>query len=234
MDCPKCGTALPANVRFCFKCGTAVASQPRAGWQVGLPWGLGGLVLGALVAVLLLGKRASPAPVAADAAAAPFAGAAMGGGPAPDISQMSPEQRASRLYAKIMSLHGAGSADSAQFFLPMALQAYAMLPTRNADAHFHIGVLDLTGGDVAAALAQADTIRRMAPTSLLGDMLRARTYGFKGDSLAMKTAFRDFLTHEAKERARKLPEYDEHAASLDQFHDEAVRVTGGAAKTAAR
>jgi len=36
---------------------------------------------------------------------------------------MSPEERATRLYNRVMLLHTQGKADSAEFFLPMALQA---------------------------------------------------------------------------------------------------------------
>src|SRR5207249_6422925 len=93
---------------------------------------------------------------------------------APDISQMSPEERATRLYNRVMMLHTQGKPDSAEFFLPMALQAYAMLPALDVDARYHIGVLDLTGGNPVAALAQADTIRRAVPTHLFAFMLRAR------------------------------------------------------------
>ena len=70
----------------------------------------------------------------------------------PDISQMSPEERATRLYNRVMTLHSRGQADSARFFLPMALQAYSMLPALDVDARYHIGVLALTDGDAAGAL----------------------------------------------------------------------------------
>src|SRR5438094_55527 len=100
----------------------------------------------------------------------------------PDISQMSPEQRATRLYNRVMSLHSQGQADSADFFLPMALQAYAMLPALDVDARYHMGVLYLTAGNAAAALAQADTIRRVAPTHLFGFMLRARALELTHDT----------------------------------------------------
>src|SRR5437867_13361818 len=88
--------------------------------------------------------------------------------PPPDISQMSPEERATRLYNRVMLLHSQGKADSAGFFLPMALQAYALLPALDLDARYHIGVLDLTGGNPRAALAQADSIRLVVPTHLFG------------------------------------------------------------------
>jgi hypothetical protein len=147
--------------------------------------------------------------------------------PPPDISQMSPEERATRLYNRVMSLHSQGSADSAEFFLPMALQAYAMLPALDVDARYHIGVLDLTGGNTAGALAQADTIRRATPTHLFGFMLRARALELTHDTPGALRAYRAFLQHVAAERARRRPEYDEHAQNLDAFREQAKQVTTG-------
>jgi hypothetical protein len=147
----------------------------------------------------------------------------------PDISQMSPEERATRLYNRVMMLHTRGQADSAEFFLPMALQAYAMLPALDVDARYHIGVLDLTGGNAPAALAQADTIRRTVPTHLFGFMLRARGLELERDTAAARRAYRDFLKHEAAERARQRPEYGEHAENLDAFHEQATAATAGKA-----
>jgi hypothetical protein len=148
----------------------------------------------------------------------------------PDISQMSPEERATRLYNRVMTLHTQGKADSAEFFLPMALQAYAMLPALDVDARYHIGVLDLTGGNAAAALAQADTIRRTVPTHLFGFMLRARALDLQRSAAGARRAYGDFLKNEATERARRRPEYDEHAQNLDAFHGQATQVMSENAK----
>jgi hypothetical protein len=229
MNCPTCGTPLAAGAKFCHKCGAHAGTAQAAGWRMGLPWGVAGLALGALIAVLALrlsgGTSGSADPGAVQA---PFAGAPQPsqGGP-PDISGMSPEERATRLYNRVMQLHSRGKADSAEFFLPMALQAYAMLPTLDADARYHIGVLDLTGGNAAAALAQADTIRRVAPGHLFGFMLRARALELEGDTAGARRAYRDFLANETTERARQRPEYGEHAQNLDAFHDQASTATGG-------
>ena len=161
-----------------------------------------------------------------------------GGGPGPgmgrppDISQMSPEERATRLYNRVMTLHGAGKTDSAEFFLPMALQAYAMLPTLDVDAHYHMGVLRLTGGDAAGALAEGDSISRMASTHLFGFILRAQSLEIQKDSRRAQQAYRDFLRNEKAERARNLPEYTDHAQMLDSFHQRALEETGGKAKPA--
>ena len=143
---------------------------------------------------------------------------------------MSPEERATRLYNRVMTLHTEGKADSAEFFLPMAIQAYAMLPALDVDARYHVGVLELTTGNATAALAQADTIRRAVPTHLFGFMLRARALDLERQSVGARRAYADFLKNEAQERARQRPEYTEHAQNLDAFHEQATQVTRGAPK----
>ena len=181
-----------------------------------MPWALAGVAVGALITVVglrLAGGTSPPLPSARP-------------GMAPDISQMSPEERATRLYNRVMSMHAAGKADSADLFLPMALQAYAMLPALDIDAHYHMGVLRLTGGDAPGALAEADSIRRLAATHLFGFVLRAQAFELQHDRRAQQ-AYREFLRNEAAERARGLPEYADHAQNLDSFHARAVEATRG-------
>jgi len=139
---------------------------------------------------------------------------------------MSPEERATRLYNRVMTLHSQGKADSAEFFLPMALQAYAMLPALDIDGRYHIGVLDLTGGDSAGALAQADSIHRAIPTHLFASMLRARALELRHDAAGARRAYADFLRNEATERARQRPEYADHKDNLDAFHTQATQAAG--------
>ncbi len=225
MACHACGAGLAATAKFCHRCGARVNVATTAGWRAGLPWGVAGAALGALVMVLALRTGGSGERGAAPSDATPTAGAVS----PPDISQMSPEERATRLYNRVMTLHSEGKSDSAAFFLPMAMQAYSMLPALDLDARYHIGVLDLTGGDAAGALAQADTIRRAAPTHLFAFMLRARAFGLEHRTSDALRAYRDFLKHDAVERARQRPEYSEHAQNLDAFRDEATQATSGKA-----
>ena len=233
MNCQACGTALAATAKFCHKCGARVSAQTSdgqaAGWRAGLPWGVTGAALGALVTVLALRLGGSTGRGTGDAGGVGDGPLPSSPVPPPDISQMSPEERATRLYNRVMSLHSQGQADSAEFFLPMALQAYAMLPALDVDARYHIGVLDLTSGDAAGALAQADTIRRATPTHLFGFMLRARALELTHDTAGALRAYRAFLQNEAAERARQRPEYCEHAQNLDAFRDQAKQVTAGKA-----
>lgn len=220
MTCHACGAQLSSTARFCHKCGAAVATARAAGWRAGLPWGLAGAALGALVTVIVMrGAGAGSRP--SGAGPAPFAS-----GPqlqAPDISQMSPEERATRLFNRIMTLVEAGKMDTAQFFVPMALGAYAQLPSLDADARYHVGLLQLAGGDPNAALAEADTIRRSTPTHLFIYILRAHASQALGNKVQERQAYADFLRHERAELALKRPEYDEHHEPLTSFHAEALR-----------
>src|SRR3989442_8154766 len=234
MNCHGCGAQLAGTARSGHKCGGEVGGGPpqAAGWGGGLPWGVAGIAVGALLTVLVLRLGAgSREPGAGAPASAPAPGSLL---PAPDISQMSPEERATRLYNRVMSLHSQGKPDSAEFFLPMALQAYAMLPALDVDARYHIGVLDLTGGHAAAALAQADTIRRAAPTHLFAFMPNARALELERDPAGALRAYRDFLRNEKGERAKQRPEYAEHGQNLDAFHEQATEVTSGKTSGAPR
>jgi hypothetical protein len=221
MTCHACGASLSSTARFCHKCGAAIATgaATTTGWRAGLPWALAGAAVGALVAVVAM--RSSTAPTQSDQPVAPFATG--GGARPPDISQMSPEERATRLFNRVMTLAEAGKTDSVQFFLPMALGAYAQLPQLDADARYHVGMLQLAGGDANGALAEADTIRQSTPTHLFIYFLRAHAYQALGNKAQEQKAYADFLAHEQAELALKRPEYDEHRNPLTNFHAEAER-----------
>ena len=222
MTCHACGAQLASGARFCHKCGAAVATAGSTGWRAGLPWGLAGAALGALVTVIALRGAGSPEQNARSTEQA-------SPGPvlrAPDISQMTPEERANRLFNRVMILAEAGKQDSVRFFLPMALGAYAQLPALDPDARYHIGMLQMAGGDAAAALAQADTIQRSSPTHLFIYVLRAHAYQQQGNTQLERRAYADFLRNEPAEMTKKRPEYTDHGDNLGSFKAEAARVTG--------
>ena len=222
MTCHSCGTTLSEGARYCHKCG-ASTTAPATGWRVGLPWGIAGLALGALIGVLAMRGSGGAGTAGSAEPAAPFAGGAPATGiAAPDISQMSPEERAQRLFDRVMRLDEAGKSDSVRFFLPMALGAYEQLPALSLDSHFDVGLLKLAGGDAAGALAEADTIRRQIPTHLFADILRARAREAQNDARGARVAYQSFLKNEASERARRRPEYADRSNLLDAFHADAL------------
>lgn len=215
MTCHACGAQLSANARFCHKCGAAQAAAAAhvTGIKAGLPWGLAGAALGALVTVLALRVNTGGGPTPPPPRATVM----------PDISQMSPEDRATRLFDRVMILAQAGKDDSVRFFLPMALAAYDMMPALDADARYHVGLLRLAGGDAAAALAQADTIQRSVATHLFVYLLRAHAYQQQGNGQSEARAYAEYLRHETTERARSRPEYSDHQNALTAFGEEARR-----------
>jgi len=218
MTCQACGAQLSASARFCHKCGAAVATAGATGWRAGLPWGVAGAVLGALIAVVAMRSAgAGSSERGADGAAPPRQIRA------PDISQMSPQERANLLFNRIMMAHEAGKNDSVQFFLPMALGAYSQLPTLDPDSRYDIGQLLLLGNEPAAAAAQADTILRAVPTHLFGFMLRADAYHTQGKRALAQRAYADFLRNESAELARNRPEYAERRDLIDSFAERARR-----------
>ena len=221
MTCHACGTNLAPGVRYCHKCGAAVGAT-TGGWRAGLPWGITGAALGAVITILV--TRAT-GPAAAAAPPPPGPALTAPAGAAPDISRMSPEERARRLFDRVVDLAQRGVQDSVQFFMPMALGAYAQLPSLDADGHYDLGVLHLAGNDPNGALAEADTILATTPTHLYGLMLRAQGLVEKGDAAGARKAYQAFLANETTERARQRPEYAEHSAALDAFHTEAASAT---------
>jgi len=138
---------------------------------------------------------------------------------------MSPEERAQRLFDRVMRLDEAGKTDSVRFFMPMALGAYEQLPALSLDGHFDVGLLKMAGGDATGAIGEADTIRAAVPTHLFADILRARAFESQNNVRGARDAYDHFLKNEAAERARRRPEYTDRASLLDAFHRDAVSHT---------
>jgi len=129
---------------------------------------------------------------------------------APDISQLSPQERADRLFNRVMILNSQGKSDSVSFFAPMALESYRLLSPMNADQRYDMGRIAEVAGAIPLAGAQADTILQQNPTHLLGLILAAQVAALEKQP-AKKAAFAKRLLAALKsETAKKLPEYDRH------------------------
>ena len=134
---------------------------------------------------------------------------------APDISQMTPAQRAERLYDRIMREHEAGHADNVRTFMPMAVAAYEMLAPLNLDQRYDLGRLGEVGGDMTLARAQADSMLATRPTHLLGLALAARVARAAGDAARVRTLDTRLVAAEPAEKGAALPEYLLHKADID-------------------
>ncbi len=156
------------------------------------------------------------------------------GGPAPDISQLSPRERFDRLYNRIMQAAEQRDTAQVQRFTPMALGAYAQLDTFDADARYHAAVIRLQSGDLTGAHALADTILEQSPDNLLGYLVRGTAAGLADDPGAQLQAEHEFLRIFDREMAAGRLEYRDHAPVIESFKKEAEGRKAGRAEGAAR
>jgi hypothetical protein len=206
-------------------------AEPSSSGSI-LPWAIAFIALLAVVGALAGRDSVESAPAAA-AAAPPGAGGAPGApnapfangatGPAPDISNMSPTERAQRLFDRIRSAAQAGDSSRVNTFLPMALAAFEMIPPadKNADTRFSQATLAELAGAPELVRAQADTILAARPTNLLGLILRIRHAMMTDNATALATARAALIAAQSAEMAAPRPEYARFQGAIAQAVDEA-------------
>ena len=222
--CANCRAPLTPGASFCHRCGspagasTAASAAAAPGVAPVLPWAVAGIALLALIA-MVAGQRFGRAPqtggTLTEPSGVPIADGSGGGMRAPDISSLSPAERAERLYDRIMGAAERGRVDTVRFFMPMALQAYAALGPLNTDQRYDLGRLAEVAGDAAIAGAQADTILRGNPQHLLGLVLASRAAAVRGDERASLRYLERLARADSTERAKQLPEYLLHQNDID-------------------
>ena len=234
--CSNCGNELPIGARFCNQCGTpvkrslgarepsriAAAPTARNGLATQLPWGIAAVGLFALSAYFLANDSdvaGKVAPVADGASSGPMTGAPFspngGSGAPPDISSMSPRQRAAKLFDRVMRYAAEGKTDSLMFFAPMAMASFDMLGGElDVDARYDFGRLAIEAGSPEVASAQADTILKTSPTHLLGLALSARASVKQGNTARANKLWKAFIDAKDAELKKNLPEYQSHAAEI--------------------
>jgi len=142
---------------------------------------------------------------------------------APDISSLSPQERADRLFNRVMLLATQGKTDSVQFFAPMALTAYQMLSPLNADQRYDMGRIGEVAGALPLAKAQADSILRENPSHLLGLILEARLATLAGDTIGLRAYERRLIAAEKSETSKKLEEYLRHQDDISSALQQAKK-----------
>lgn len=227
--CAGCDASLSPGARFCHRCGRPVGADvknapmavatPATGSS--LPWIVAAIALVSLLAFFAGNTYRSKKSSTLDAPqnALPQAGLddrvpqdAGGEAPvrAPDISQLSPQERADRLFNRVMILNSQGKTDSVLFFAPMALESYRLLSPMNADQRYDMGRIAEVAGAIPLAGAQADTILQQNPTHLLGLILAARVAALEKQPEKEAAFAKRLLAALKPETAKKLPEYDRH------------------------
>lgn len=240
--CVSCSAPLDPGAKFCHRCGTPVGptaapiaqSKPNA-----LPWIVAALAFLALFAMAAgRGFNARPSStVDGSQNALPQAGLDDRGVPAgdqvagsgvraPDISSLSPQERADRLYNRVMLLATQGKTDSVQFFAPMALTAYQMLSPLNADQRYDMGRIGEVVGALPLAKAQADSILIGNPNHLLGLILEARLATMVGDTAQLHLFERRLIAAQKTELATKRDEYVRHQDDITNALQQARKSLG--------
>jgi hypothetical protein len=146
---------------------------------------------------------------------------------APDISSLSPQERADRLYNKVMLLATQGKIDSVQFFAPMALTSYQMLSPLNADQRYDMGRIGEVVGAIPLAKAQADSILRENPNHLLGLILEARLATLARDTAQLHLYERRLVAAEKSEAPKKREEYLRHQDDITNALQQAKKSLAG-------
>jgi hypothetical protein len=207
--CSSCGTRFLPDAAFCHNCGTAVGGRASAsaGLSPALKWGVPAAAIVALL-FLTLFRPDTREPAAQSANAMPL------GAAPPDISSMSPTERADRLFNRVMQYWSEGKTDSASFFAPMALAAFEGISPLTAHVRYDLGLVALVAGDVAKAAAQSDTILAGRPNHLLGLALAIRVADARGDPAAARALRQRLVRSESAERSAGLPEYTDHDPDL--------------------
>ena len=215
--CPRCGAN--GSGKFCSDCGaprtvggSVVQPTRPARQKPNAAAGVAALALVGLVVVIAVQLGSRPAPSGTRALGPTPQGTVV---PAPDISSMSPRERAARLYDRIMRLHEQRKADSIAFFAPMALASYAAIPDIDLDARYDMARIAMVAGALPLARAQGDTILRRDSTHLLGLLLAADLARSTNNEAAAARAERTFVAAAPRERKRNLPEYSAHASEID-------------------
>ena len=221
--CSACNAPLTPGAKFCHRCGTparARANEPRS-FSASLPWTIAAIAIVSLIA-LVAGQRfarargsdstarglaASTDTFGGDRPGAQFGGVARR---APDISSLTPVERATRLYDRVMRAHERGQADTVSVFAPMAIAAYQMLGPLDLDQRYDLGRIAAISGDTTLARAQSDSILAQNPNHLLGLILAANAAHIRRDAAAERDFQRRLAAAAPTERVKPLPEYSAH------------------------
>ncbi|MFV1987995.1 MAG: hypothetical protein ACC682_12000 [Gemmatimonadota bacterium] len=155
---------------------------------------------------------------------APAGGTSAGMPSLEDLASMTPRQAADRLFERAMREHEGGDFERAAFFLDMGLQAYVAVPSSeiDADARFHMGLMQLLLGDSTSARLTGADILDEEGDNLLGLMLSARVADFAGQSETARE-FRARLKS-VVEAAGGIPsrqEYDSHRPMIERELEDA-------------
>jgi hypothetical protein len=208
------------DAKFCHKCGAPAAGQPAA---IGLNWTL---LLSAVVAgVLSFGgiflayrflkpeeQALKPLP---QFNATP---SSRQSAPAVDLSTMTPRQAADRLFNRVIAAEERGDSKEVTQFAPMAMDAYRMVKQRDADLHYHMGLISLAVGDIDEARKQLKETKGYSAEHLLGLALELRLAEHGAVESSPSDVLKRFAAAYDAEIKSGKPEYEAHRNVIDGLH----------------
>ncbi len=219
-NCAACGAACETGALYCGECGAPLGRPPVKSLKARLPWILSGLALVAFAVALsvMIGKGTGERAPGMPPTGGIITGSQPAAGPSSiDLSSMSPRQAADRLFDRTMREESAGNMAQALQFAEMGVRAYGMVPAAevDADAHFHLGLLELLRSRPDDAELHAEAIFETAPNHLLALVLQERIAEQRGDAAAVEAAQDRFLESVDTQRAMNLEEYAQHIGIID-------------------
>ena len=217
--CNQCGAKAAPAAAFCNQCGSKVdgggaGRRAAAAAVVGgqnLPWWIAGAAMFVLIVVLGI-RMVQPGPPAAPASTSGSAGPLAG--PAPDISNMTPRQRADALFNRVMGAAESGDSAGARAFIPMAIAAHDQARPLDNDGLYHLAVLNQTAGNLDAAVSTAEEILAAEPNHVLALGVAAQASIELGKAEAAGDYYERLIEVYPQEQQRALPEYEGHVTSM--------------------
>ncbi len=212
--CPSCGGPTKPGDSFCTKCGAMLGGGAKtasaAGGMENLGWWVAGGTL--LVLILVLGYPSVTQSRGRDSSATdPLSGPPAG---LMDLSQLSPKEAADQLFDRVMRGLSSGDTEGAMGFMPMAISAYQLLDSLDADGQFHLALLQLRAGQAEESLATCRAGLEQFPGHLLLLSTAGDAAAEVGDDAAAEAFYRRTLEVYDAEVAKQLWEYQAHEGIL--------------------
>jgi hypothetical protein len=205
------GAPAPGSEVVPSPSGAPASDSPRRGWWVAAAAVAGGILFLSVPYVWTgwaEGGDGVRIPVTPPAATAPS------GGTGVDLASMTPREAADRLFNRVMTAADAGDQGEVEAFLPMAIDAYTLVPDLDADGHFHLSLLQQTAGDHRAGLETAERALSSDPDHLLALYAAGEAARELGEAARAREHFSRLLDRFDSESRRDLPEYRDHASFL--------------------
>ena len=224
--CRECQAPLSAGARFCNNCGAAAGGTRRAtGESNKLPWIFAGVSLLILIIVLALPALRDNNPGAEDGRVplSQLGGSGIDAGTAAAPGPLSgtPREQADRLFNRVMTERESGDTTQAKFFAPMAVQAYQMAGSLDADGYYHLSLLHNLVGNHAAALETAEKILATTPNHILGLAAAANAARGAGNTTQARQYYQRLVANFATESKSSRQEYQDHGNMLPEIRKEA-------------